>query len=251
MIKKSFKYVSLLCIVLALTSCVSSKKMIYFQDVENQEVQASFLAYEPKIQIGDILSINVSAINAEAALPFNLVENYGNANSKPITYLINIDGELNFPVLGFINAEGLTTKELTNNLTTELIPYLKKPIVNIRLVNFKVTVLGEVKTPGTYTIPNERISIIEAIGLAGDLNIQARRDNVLLVREQEGKRTFMNIDLSNKKLFNSPYFYLAQNDVIYVEPNKTKINSSAIGSNTGTIISAISIFISVIALIIR
>jgi polysaccharide export outer membrane protein len=119
------------------------------------------------------------------------------------------------------------------------------------LTNFKVTVLGEVKTPGTFEIPNERISIIDAIGLAGDLTIHGKRKTVTLIREQNGKRMFVNIDLTNKELFSSPYFYLSQNDVIYIEPNKTKVNSSAIGANTGVIVSSISILISLVAILIK
>ena len=128
---------------------------------------------------------------------------------------------------------------------------INKPIVNIRLTNFKVTVLGEVTKPGTYPVANERISIIEAIGLAGDLTIQGKRTTVTLVREVQGERKFVTIDLTNKKLFNSPYYYLAQNDVIYVEPNKTKVNSSAVGSNAGLILSSISTLISLIAILTR
>ena len=164
---------------------------------------------------------------------------------------MDTDGEINFPVLGAMKVEGVSTKILAADLTKTLADYLKSPIVNVRLTNFKVTVLGEVKVPGSYTIPNERISIIEAIGLAGDLTIQGRRSTVLLVREQEGERKFVTIDLTNKKLFNSPYFYLAQNDVIYIEPNKTKLNSSVVGSNTGVILSSVSILITLITLLTR
>ncbi|MHB1147654.1 MAG: polysaccharide biosynthesis/export family protein, partial [Lutibacter sp.] len=150
-----------------------------------------------------------------------------------------------------IKVEGFTTKEITNHVTETLAAYLKNPIVNIRLTNFKVTVLGEVQKPGTYPVPNERISILEAIGLAGDLTIQGKRKTVVLVREQNGKRTFIDIDLTSREILNSPYFYLAQNDVLIVEPNKSKINSSAVGANTGIILSSISFLISIVAIIIR
>lgn len=237
---------------LMMSSCVSKKEMVYLQDAEGIKALENIVKVEPKIQQGDILSINVSAIDAEAAMPFNLFE-AGNTTSvpKPITYLVNSDGEINFPVLGKIKVEGFTTKEITNNLTSSLVAYIQKPIVNIRLTNFKVTVLGEVKAPGTYPVPNERISILEAIGLAGDLTIQGKRKTVMLVREQNGKRTFVDIDLTSREILNSPYFYLAQNDVIYVEPNKTKINSSAVGTNTSVIISSVSILITLLALILR
>jgi polysaccharide export outer membrane protein len=198
-----------------------------------------------------MLTINVSAVEPEAAVPFNTYESQGINNNIPLPYIVNADGEINFPVLGMIKVSGTTTKDLTNQLTTLLIPYLKNAIVNIRLNNFKITVLGEVKSPGSYPVLNERISIIEAIGLAGDLTIYGKRKSVTLIREQDGKRTFNSIDLTNKELFNSPYFYLAQNDVIYVEPNKTKINASVIGPNTAVIISTLSILITLTAIFVR
>ena len=239
-------------LVISLVSCESKKEMIYLQDAEGINALDAIVKVEPKIQQNDILSINVSAIDAEAALPFNLFE-AGNTTSipKPITYLVDSEGEINFPVLGKIKVEGHTTKEITDSLTASLAAYIQKPIVNIRLTNFKVTVLGEVKSPGTYPVPNERITILEAIGLAGDLTIQGKRKTVTLIREQNGKRTFIDIDLTSREILNSPYFYLAQNDVLIVEPNKSKINSSAVGANTGIILSTISFLISILAIITR
>ncbi len=250
--KKSLKLAVAILLSISMGSCVSKKEMLYLQEAEGIKAMEAIVKVEPKIQQGDILSINVSAIDAEAALPFNLFE-AGNTTSvpKPITYLVNSDGEINFPVLGKIKVEGFTTKEITNNLTSSLAAYIQKPIVNIRLTNFKVTVLGEVKSPGTYPVPNERISILEAIGLAGDLTIQAERKTLMLIREQNGKRTFVDIDLTSREILNSPYFYLAQNDVLIVEPNKSKINSSAIGANTGIILTSISFLISIVAILIR
>jgi polysaccharide export outer membrane protein len=248
---KYYKYVLLLSILLGATSCVSKKEMVYFQDVEGMQLKETLLNFEPKIQAGDVLSINVSAQEAEASASFNLYETASPTNPKPLTHLVNSAGEINFPVLGTIQVKGFTTKELTEELTKKISEYIVKPIVNIRLTNFKITVMGEVKAPGTYPVPNERITIIEALGLAGDLNIQGKRNTVMLIREQEGERTFTNIDLTNKKLFNSPYYYLAQNDVLYVEPNKTKINSSAVGTNTSVIISSVSILITLLALLVR
>lgn len=246
------KFLVATVLMISLGSCVAKKEMLYLQDEEGIAVVESIVKVEPKVQQNDILSINVSAMDAEAALPFNLFE-AGNTTSlpKPITYLVNSDGEINFPVLGKIKVEGFTTKEITNHLTETLAVYIKNPIVNIRLTNFKVTVLGEVKSPGTYPVPNERISILEAIGLAGDLTIQGKRKTVVLVREQNGKRTFVDIDLTNKEILNSPYFYMAQNDVLIVEPNKSKMNSSAVGANTSIILTSISFLISIVAIIIR
>jgi len=237
--------------ILLLGSCVSKQKMVYFQDVDGIEMLDVINKNEPKIQVGDILSIQVSAIDMEAALPFNLYENTGNGTPNLINHLVNSDGEINFPVLGTLKVIGFSTKTITNHLTNLLNDYIKKPIVNVRLVNFKVTVLGEVKSPGTYTIPNERLSIIEAIGMAGDLTIQGKRTQVTLIREQNGKRISVQLDLTTKKIFDSPYFFLAQNDIIYIEPNKTKINSSAVGANTSILISSLSALISLIAILTR
>ncbi len=250
--KKRLKVAIVTVLMISMGSCVSKKEMVYLQDADGIDAIEAIVKVEPKIQQDDILAIHVSALDAEAALPFNLFEAGSAASgSKPIAYLVNSDGEINFPVLGKIKVEGFTTKEITGHLAETLAVYIKNPIVNIRLTNFKVTVLGEVKSPGTYPVPNERISILEAIGLAGDLTIQGKRKNVTLIREQNGKRTFIDIDLTNKEILNSPYFYLAQNDVLIVEPNKTKINSSAVGPNIGVIFASISTLISIIVLITR
>ena len=177
-----------------------------------------------------------------------------NQEVEPIHFLwallTNSNSLLN-QMLNKMNIDKIAMELDVKSLSEKLGSYITKPIVNIRLTNFKITVLGEVKTPGTYPVANERISIIEAIGLAGDLTIQGKRTTVMLVREVQGERKFVTIDLTNKQLFNSPYYYLAQNDVIYVEPNKTKINSSAVGSNAGLILSSISTLISLIAILTR
>lgn len=239
-------------LVLLLTSCASKKGIVYFQDIEGVQVNDTLLSFEPRIQAGDLLLINVSAIDGEAAMPFNLYETpmVGTAatNAKPLTYLVDAQGNIQFPVIGELKVAGSTTLELTEKLTTVIGAYIKNPIINIRMTNFRVTVLGQVKAPGTYSVPNERITILEAIGLAGDLEIHGKRKNVMLIREQNGQRLFVNIDLTNKELFSSPYFFLAQNDVLYVEPNKVQVNASAVGANTGVIISVTSIILSLISI---
>ena len=248
-LKLGFQIIS---IALLTASCKSSKKIVYFQETEGLTVKDSLVIFEPEIQVGDFLAINVSALDAEAALPFNLFETpvmvNTIANLVPITYLVNPDGIIFFPVIGELKVGGLTTKQLNIKLTKILESYIKSPIVNIRLTNFKVMVLGEVARPGSYSVQNERISIIEAIGLAGDLTIYGERKNVLLIREQNGIRMQIDVDLTNKQLFDSPYFYLSQNDVIYVQPNKTRVNSSAVGPNTSIILSGLSILISLLAI---
>jgi polysaccharide export outer membrane protein len=199
-LKKNYpKYFVIFIACSFLFGCVSSSKINYFQDVDAKSLQEDIVNYEPIIQIGDILTINVSAIDKETAIPFNLFEAQTVSNQIPLPYIINADGEINFPVLGKIKAAQQTTKQLTDYLTTALLPYLKKPIVNVRITNFKITVLGEVKNPGNYPVLNERISIIEAIGLAGDLTIYGDRQNIILIREQNGKRIFETIFLSDSK----------------------------------------------------
>jgi polysaccharide export outer membrane protein len=245
------RYLYYLIIFLFLGSCASSKKINYFQNNDDSISKELLVNFEPPLQLGDILTINVSAIEQEAAMPFNLFESQNIANQIPLPYIIDAEGEINFPVIGKIKAAQLTTKQLTKYLTTALSPFLKKPIVNIRITNFKVTILGDVKNPGSYPVLNERISIIEALGLAGDLTIYGDRENITLIREQNGKRTFKNIDLTNKKLFNSPYFYLSQNDALYIASNKTKVNSSSVGPNTSVILSSVSILTTLIAILVR
>ncbi len=248
--RKHSYFFGIILLLSMLSACTSPKKIIYLQDLETNASQSFTQNYQPKIQPDDVLSIKVSAIDIEAAKPFNMYESTG-TQLKPITYLVTASGTIHFPVLGTIKVAGLSTEALTAVVTKKLTTYIKNPIVNIRLLNFKITVLGEVNAPGTYQVPNERISILEAIGLAGDLTIQGKRSSVLLVREQDGKRTSVTIDLTDKDLLTSPYYYLAQNDVLYVEPNKAKINSSSVGASTGIIMSSISILISVIAIFTR
>ncbi len=248
------KYLAIFLLANLLVNCASKEKVAYFQEVEGVKIKDEIINFEPEIQVGDLLAINVSAVDGAAAIPFNLYETpaVGNnvASADPIKYLVDSNGEINFPVLGKLKVAGFTTNKVNDNLTEILRPYIKNPIVNIRITNFKITVLGQVQSPGTYPIPNERVSILEAIGMAGDLEIHGQRKNVMIIREQNGKRVFVNIDLTNKELFSSPYFYLSQNDVVYVEPNKVQVNSSAVGANTGVILSSISILLSIITILI-
>jgi len=249
--KHYLKYIFIVSIGAFLTACVSSTKMIYFQKKSERPLKENLINFEPKIQAGDLLNINVSAIDKEAAAPFNLYETTGFGIQKPISYLVDFDGTINFPALGRIKVQGLTNKEITSKLTHLLADYIKNPIVNVRIINFKVSVLGEVKNPGSYNVKSERISIFDAIAMAGDLTIVGKRGNVKLLREQNGIRKFVTLDLTDERIVNSPYFYLVQNDVIYVAPNKTKINTSAQSASAGIIISSISTLISLIAIFVR
>lgn len=253
------RYRFLVCIMLTLLlgSCVSSKKMVYFNTpgtIPNAEGNAS---YTPLLHKDDLLSITVSGPDAEASKPFNLplqtstnLAGYTSGQASLSGYLIDAEGNIDMLVLGKIKLAGLSRVQATELIRVKLESYLKNPIVSIRILNYKVTVLGEVRNPGTFNIPNERVTLPEALGLAGDLNITARRTNVLVIRDNDGQKTEYRVDLTAKTLFSSPVFYLTQNDVVYVEPNRAKINSSAINTaNVGIVISVISLLTTIAILI--
>ena len=248
----------LLILILAVvmtTSCASGKDIVYFQD---EPLEDGLLMSEPKQLLykpDDILTIHVSALDPDTVKPFNLPlisNNTSNiisaqSSSQVQTYLIDYNGNIEFPVLGKIKVAGLTRTELTSLLVDRIGSMAKDPIVNIRLANFTITIIGEVSNPGTFTIQDERITILEALGLANDLTIFGKRKNVLIIREVDGKKKFAKIDLTSINTVNSPVYYLQQNDVIYVEPNNAKIRSSTYNQNNGVLISAIGTLTTIIA----
>jgi polysaccharide export outer membrane protein len=217
----------LLVLIGLLSSCVSSEKIIYFQEDGTETGKEVLPNFEPIIGVDDLLAINIATIDMEAAVPFNVSAGVQEAGGS--TYLVDVNGEIDFPVIGTLKVAGFTTKALRKKLKSVLSEYLIKPTVAIRLLNFKVTIMGAVGSPGSFNIPSERITIVEALALAGDLQLLGKRKNVLLIREKEGERMYVNIDLTNRKLFSSPYYYLAPNDLLYVEPNKRSINTTGTG----------------------
>ncbi|MDB5030804.1 polysaccharide biosynthesis/export family protein [Mucilaginibacter sp.] len=236
--KNNITLITLLALSLLISSCSvfkdqGYKNVSYFQNLDHTGFHEEKINnYTPfKIQSGDILGINVnSSINQEAASVFNTSTNrLAGANPDAINpvygFKVDANGNVQLPLVGNMKVVGMTTDEAAKVLTVNLLTYLKSPIVNIRILNFKISVFGDVLRPNVYNIQNERINITEAISLAGDLNITANRKNVLLVREEEGKRMYFNIDLTKKTLFDSPYYYLHNNDVIYIDPDKTKYDS--------------------------
>ena len=241
--------------ILVLASCGSRKDIVYFQD---EPIEDGVLVSEPKPIIykpDDILTINVSALDPDTVKPFNLqVVSNNDANLMSAngqrqfqSYLIDYDGNIDFPVLGKLKVAGLNRSELTAMLVEKISEYAKNPIVNVRLSNFTITILGEVRNPGTFTIQDERITVLEALGLADDLTIFGKRKNVLLIREVDGKKKFAKIDLTSVNAVNSPVYYLQQNDVIYVEPNNAKIRASSYNQNNSVLISAIGTLTTIIA----
>jgi polysaccharide export outer membrane protein len=240
-------------------SCASRKDIVYYQNIDTLAQNGKPNSYEIKIQPDDLLMIIVSAEDPEIALPFNLnTVNINNTVNSSLAigqqttqlYLVDANGFIDFPVLGHLKISGLTRSEVMKLLNDKIATYIKKPIINLRIMNFKVSIQGEVTLPGTYTVPSERITLMEAISMAKDLTIYGKRDNILLIREIDGVKTYNRVDITKSDFVNSPFYYLAQNDVIYVEPNKNKINGSAVGPNTGVLISITSIVITLITLII-
>ncbi|WP_338359730.1 polysaccharide biosynthesis/export family protein [Yeosuana marina] len=238
----------LVVIGLLVSSCATKQDVVYFQNAKNFETIVDTDTFTPRLKVNDIVSIYVSTFDMEASKPFNLIKSTG-SSGQLIDYLIDIDGNIDFPVLGKVKLLGLTVEEAKELIKQKLSDgYLKDPIVNIRILNFRISVLGAVNNPGTYTISGERITIMEALGLAGDLNIKGRRDNILVIRDFNGTKTYTRVDLTNKEVFNSPVYYLTQNDVVYVEPNNSAISSASGDTRIGTIISITS-FILTTALI--
>jgi polysaccharide biosynthesis/export protein len=241
-------------------SCTSRKKLVYFQGPAEM-ASGSNVQYHPVFKKDDLLSILVLGLNPEATAPFNLpavqlnsgtIGGYSQGAPTPPGYLIDADGNIDFPVLGKIHLEGLTRAQGIEELKSKLSEYISKPAVNVRILNFKVTVLGEVRNPGTFTIPNERVTLPEAIGIAGDLQITGLRHNILVLRDIDGKKTEYLVDLTTKDLFNSPVYYLQQNDIVYVQPNRAKINSSVVNAtNVSVSISVLSLLITIGTLLSR
>ncbi|OUR90674.1 sugar transporter [Flavobacteriales bacterium 34_180_T64] len=246
-------------VLILITSCASRQDVVYFQDEVASESDTIAYFHEISYKTDDMLTIDVSAIDPEAAKPFNLAAVSYNTESvisaqgslKMQTYLLDANGNIEFPVIGTLKLGGLTRAEATLFLKEKLAEYIKDPIVNIRLANFTITVLGEVNKPGTFTVADERISLSEALGLAGDLTIWGKRDNVFLIRENNGKKQYAKLDLTSIKVLNSPNYYLAQNDVIYVEPNSAKVKQSAYNQNSVVWISAIATLATIAAIVIR
>lgn len=259
------KYFSLLhktiplFLVLFLFSCASRKDLVYYQGIDGMAPPEKSASYEIKIQPDDLLMIIVSAEDPEIAMPFNLKSvSMVNPGKQDIIrgqetmqlYLTDASGFIEFPILGKLKISGLTRSEVLQMLQQKIGVYIKNPIINLRIMNFKVSVQGEVNLPGTYNVASDRITLIEALTMAKDLTIYGKRNNILIIREIDGVKSYNRVDITKSDFIHSPFYYLAQNDVVYVEPNKNKINGAAIGPNTGVIISISSLLITLITLLI-
>ena len=215
-------------ILIFITSCRTQQDVLYIKNI-NDFVIGQDVYESPKIQSGDVLTIVVSAFDEEIASPFNLggatsnaMLRGGNADMSPTSYLVTSEGLIDYPMLGKIEAAGKSRQELSDELTKKISEYIDNPIVNIRILNFRVTMLGEVNQPGIIESPSEKLNIFEAIARAGDLSYYAIRDSVLLIRTLEGERKHEFVNLQDAEIMNSEYYYLRQNDIVYVLPTKSK-----------------------------
>lgn len=256
---KKNKIVYWLLLLFLLASCQTYKKIPYLQDVDViAKTSQQEKLYDAKIMPKDLLTIVVSCTSPELAMPFNLTvttpNNIQNSTvSQPVLqqYLVENGGNINFPVLGELHVGGLTKKQAEEMIINKLKPYLTEtPIVTVRMMNYKISVIGEVARPGTFTISNEKVNMLEALAMAGDMTVYGLRDNVKLIREDAtGKQEIITLDLNKAETILSPYYWLQQNDVLYVTPNKAKARNADVGNSTTLWFSATSIVVSIAGLL--
>ena len=239
---KKLTNIFLLLMGIMLTSCMSTKKVTYFQNLDNVDLSKTTGLYDAKIMPKDILSITVHTLTPEASEAFNL-------KGSTSGYLVDNEGKIDFPVVGTLNLGGMTTKEAEALIKSKIVPYMaasENPIVQVRMSNYKYAMLGGIKAPGVYTAPNEKISIVEAIARAGDLDLYGQRDKIFLIRENEhGQREYHQLNINDAEIFNSPYYYLQQNDIVYVEPKKVQARNSFFASSTSMWLSLFGMLTSV------
>jgi exopolysaccharide biosynthesis WecB/TagA/CpsF family protein len=230
---------------LFMASCTGSKKVAYLQDAAGYARQKIAGAYPVKIGIDDVLSVTVSSKDTVLTRPFS-------RSPGGQGFLVDADGNIDYPVFGQIKAAELTTTALADSIRTRLINggHIKDPIVTVKLLNFKISVMGEVNRPGVFPIPSERVTVLEAITMAGDMTVYGRRDKVLIIREEDGQRDMHYLDVNSTALFSSPYYYLRQNDLVYVEPNKAKAAQSEFDPRLPVILTGASVLTSLVSLII-
>ena len=250
----------LLCTTTLLMACSAPKEILYLQDISLIKEESIDKNYEVIIHKDDLLAIIVNSKDPELALPFNMplisyqIGSQNVGQQRLVGYLVNQDGNIDFPILGEIHVEGLTRMQVTELIKKRLISeeLIKDPIVTVQFLNFKVSVIGEVGRPGTFDISGDRITLLEALSMAGDLTIYGRRDRVAVIREKDGKRSILYHDLRSSDIFQSPCYYLQQNDIVYVEPNKAKTGQSRINSNNsvGVWLSGVSVLASITSLLV-
>lgn len=253
----------LMTIVLLLDACSSAKQVAYFQNIDSTSLTASKGLYDARIMPKDLLTITVVTSDPSTSKPFNLsIQNtlgtdgrLGSTTGSLLQYLVNNDGDIDFPVVGTVHVAGLTKDQCEDLIKSKVKPYLaesENPVVTVSMSSYRVTVAGEVTSPKVVPVSTEKMSVLEALAQAGDLTIYGRRDNVLLIRENaDGQKEAHRLNLNDANIINSPYYYVQQNDFIYVEPNSVKAKNSAIGQSTTLWFSFVSILTSVAALVVN
>ncbi|TQI70438.1 polysaccharide export outer membrane protein [Gramella sp. Hel_I_59] len=253
------KFLIIVLISSCLFSCATKDQVVYFNDVQELEGRENLLDYEPQIEKNDVLRINVSSssVNPEIVAPFQMNQQGGQSgggggqNLSLTGYLVSPDGTINFPVLGTIAVKGLTRTEIQEKLEEEILDYVRDPVVDVRIVNFSVTVLGEVGSPGRVQISDGRVTMPELLAMSGDISYTGKRQNIRVIRESNGVKSVGFIDMTETDLFNSPFFYLKQNDIVYVEPTYARMKSAGFFGNPGAIIGLISSVIGLVFIFTR
>ncbi|MBE9490021.1 MAG: polysaccharide biosynthesis/export family protein [Bacteroidetes bacterium] len=248
------KGVLLFITVLSIVSCATKKEIVYFQDSENLHLKEIEQSFVPIIEYNDILHITISSVDDEVVKPFQRstgVNSNNMNNTKPgyQGYLVNSEGEIQFPVLGTIAVSGKTRGQVEKELKAKLSDYIKDVVVDVRIMNFKITVLGGVNNPGVFTIDDERVTIPEAIGLAGDISEDGKRENITIIREENGKSIVTKIDFTKTDLFSSPFYFLKQNDIVYVEPSKKGVKKSGFIPDIPALLSLFTVILSTVILL--
>ncbi len=242
-------------VILMMVGCGSSKEVAYWQNIDSISLAASKGLFDAKIMPKDELTILVQTTDPLTSEPFNLRSTGQTSSKNQITgYLVDNDGMINFPIVGKIHVAGLTKTECEDLIKSKIQPYLARtenPLVSVRTSSYRITVIGEVNRPGVIPVATEKISLIEALAEAGDMTIYGKRDNVLLVREDKsGEKHKVRLNMNDANIINSPYYYLQQNDIVYVEPHKVKARNTFFGSNTSIFYSVIGITTSLASLLI-
>lgn len=261
--KKLLIPIVFMAIALLLDACSSAKQVAYFQNIDSVSLASSKGLYDARIMPKDLLTITVVTSDPATSKPFNLsISNtlgtdgrLGSNTGSLLQYLVDNEGNINFPIVGTVHVAGLTKNECQDLIKTKVQPFLaasEVPVVTVSMSSYRVTVAGEVTAPKVVPVSTEKMSVLEAIAQAGDLTIYGRRDNVLLIRENSnGQKEAHRLNLNDANVINSPYYYVQQNDYIYVEPNSTKAKNSAIGQSTTLWFSFVSIMTSVASLLVN
>ena len=258
--KKTLSFALLTVAVTFMTSCGSTKNIAYFQNSDQIDFEQSKFLYDARIMPKDVLTITVSTVNPDAAIPFNMtvpttVNQSHSTYSQPVlqSYLVDNNGNIEFPILGTLSVGGLTKSACEKMIHDKIQPYLnanENPVVTVRMSSYSISVIGEVNRPGSYQVSREKINVLEALAQAGDLTIYGVRDRVKLIREDaSGRKEIHTLNLNDANLISSPYYYLQQNDIVMVEPNKVKARNSNVGTTTTLWFTGTSILVSLTSLL--